>query len=52
MSSTYIGKRRETLAFSTPTVAVAAVRQFDVDVGAIILDDEPVLVSIQVGADG
>jgi hypothetical protein len=52
LSSTYIDKLRKTLAFSTPAVAVAAMRQFDVDVGAVILDDEPVLVSMQVGADG
>ena len=51
LRSTYIGKCCETLALSTPAFAIAAVTQFNVNVGAIVLDDDPVLVSIFIGAD-
>lgn len=50
LCSTYTAELCETLAFSASAVTIAAVRQFDVDVGAVILDEEPVRVSIQIGA--
>lgn len=36
----FIGKCCETLALSTPAFAIAAVTQFNVNVGAIVLDDD------------